>query len=232
MSASVSNSGDSREAPPEAPEAGEDPRFARVLAGDEEAFSQWFAELRPRLVRMVHFRLDPRLRGRIDAEDVLQEVYVDAVRRRDAFRASQPMSFFVWLRLVVGQTLIDLHRKHIGAAMRDAGRERSLGCGISPGTSQSLSFHLLGKLSSPSQAAMRAELAVSLTQALDEMNETDREILALRHFEELSNKETAEVLGIERKAASIRYVRALERLKKVLERVPGFVDSRMFDDGR
>ncbi|MGC3972560.1 MAG: sigma-70 family RNA polymerase sigma factor [Pirellulales bacterium] len=227
MPASVSHSGDSHDAPSPEPTGDDEARRARLLAGDEEAFTQCFAESRPRLVRMVHFRLDPRLRGRIDAEDVLQEVYVDAVRRRDAFRTSQPMSFFVWLRLIVGQTLVDLHRKHIGAAMRDAGRERSLGGFASADTSQSLSFHLLGKLSSPSQAVMRAELSTSLTQALEEMNETDREILALRHFEELSNKETAEVLGIERKAASIRYIRALERLKKVLERVPGFLDSQL-----
>jgi RNA polymerase sigma-70 factor (ECF subfamily) len=226
MTSSVSQSGDSHDAPAVQPAGDDEARLARLLAGDEGTFTQCFAELRSRLVRMVHFRLDPRLRGRIDAEDVLQEVFVDAVRRRDAFRTSQPMTFFVWLRLIVGQTLIDLHRKHIGAAMRDAGRERSLGAGISPNTSQSLSFHLLGKLSSPSQAAMRAELSVSLSQALEEMNETDREILALRHFEELSNKEVAEVLGIERKAASIRYIRALERLKKVLERVPGFLDSQ------
>lgn len=229
MAASVPNSGESSAASGSASAAdADDARLARVLAGDEEAFTAWFAELRPRLVRMVHFRLDPRLRGRIDAEDVLQEVYVDAVRRREAFAAAQPMTFFVWLRLIVGQTLVDLHRRHLGAQMRDAGRERSLGGGVSAGTSQSLSFHLLGKLTSPSMAAMRAELSASLTQALEEMNDTDREILALRHFEELSNKEVAEVLGIERKAASIRYVRALERLKKVLSAVPGFLDSQTF----
>ncbi|MCE9606416.1 MAG: sigma-70 family RNA polymerase sigma factor [Planctomycetia bacterium] len=178
-----------------------------------------------RLARMVQFRLDPRLRGRVDAEDVLQEAYVDAARRIDAFRTSQPMTGFVWLRLIVGQTLIDFHRRHIGAQMRDAGREQSIQARLADGTSLTMSFQLLGRLSSPSQAAQRAELSELVTTALDDMNPTDREVLALRHFEELTNKETAEVLGIEVKAASIRYVRALERLKTILKQVPGFFDA-------
>lgn len=228
MTASVPNSGESPAAQDSASAAdADDARLARVLAGDEEAFTAWFAELRPRLVRMVYFRLDPRLRGRIDAEDVLQEVYVDAVRRREAFATSQPMTFFVWLRLIVGQTLVDLHRRHLGAQMRDAGRERSLAA-ASPGTSASLSFHLVGKLTSPSGAVMRAESAAAVSRAIEEMSETDREILALRHFEELTNKEVAAVLGIDRKAASIRYIRALERLKTALEHVPGLFDTHSF----
>jgi RNA polymerase sigma-70 factor (ECF subfamily) len=96
---------------------------------------------------------------------------------------------------------------------------------LADGTSPSMSFQLMGRLSSPSQAVQRAELTSLVTTALDDMNETDREVLALRHFEELTNKETAEVLGIEPKAASIRYVRALEKLKLILKQVPGFFDS-------
>lgn len=191
---------------------------------DEAAFAELFAEHRPRLERMVRFRLDPRLRGRVDADDVLQEAYLAAAQRLDAFRTSQPMSPLVWLRLIVGQTMIDIHRRHLGAQMRDAGREFSIQDRLASGTATSLSFCLLGRLSSPSQAALRAELSAMLAKALEEMNPTDREILALRHFEELTNKETAEVLGIEVKAASIRYVRALERLKSVLQKIPGFLE--------
>ena len=199
-------------------------RLRRVLDGDARAFAELFDALRPRLSRMVHFRLDSRLRGRIDADDVVQEAFLDASKRLDAFRASQPMSPLVWLRLIVGQTMIDVHRRHLGAQMRDAGRELSLQGPWAGNTSMSMSFCLLGRLSSPSQAALRAELSSMLATALEEMNPTDREVLALRHFEELTNKEVAEVLGIESKAASIRYVRALARLKLVLQKFPGFLD--------
>ena len=132
------------------------------------------------------------------------------------------MSLFVWLRLIVGQTLIDVHRRHLGAKMRDAEREESVQQRLSEGTSISLSFHLLAHLTSPSQAAARAELMTLVEEALSGMSDTDREVLALRHFEELTNSEVAEVLGLERKAASIRYVRALARLKSVLQKIPGF----------
>lgn len=199
-----------------------DPREQRVLAGDESAFAEVFAEHRERLWRMVHFRLDRRLQGRVDADDILQEAYLDAVKRLPHFAESQPMSLFVWLRLIVGQTLIDVHRRHLGAKMRDAEREESVQQRLSEGTSISLSFHLLAHLTSPSQAAARAELMTLVEEALSGMSDTDREVLALRHFEELTNSEVAEVLGLERKAASIRYVRALARLKTVLQKIPGF----------
>jgi len=206
-------------------DCGDDVQLARILAGETSALAEFFAEHRPRLARMVGFRLDGRLRGRIDPDDVLQEAYVDAAKRLDALREAQPMSPFVWLRLIVGQTLVDVHRRHLAAQMRDADRERSIQARLSDGTSQTMSFHLLGRLTSPSQAAVRAELSSLVAQALTDMPEIDREVLALRHFEELTNKETAEVLGIEPKAASIRYVRALARLKDVLRQVPGFFDA-------
>lgn len=200
----------------------EDARLSRLLQGDEGALADLFAEHRERLWRMVHFRLDRRLQGRVDADDILQEAYIDAVKRLPHFADSQPISPFVWLRLVAGQTLIDVHRRHLGAKMRDAEREESIQARLSEGTSVSLSFHLLAHLTSPSQAAARAELMALVEEALAGLSDTDREVLALRHFEELTNSEVAEVLGLERKAASIRYVRALGRLKSVLERLPGF----------
>ena len=119
-------------------------RLERILAGEESAFAEAFADHRERLWRMVHFRLDRRLQGRVDADDILQEAYLDAVGLGlPHFAESQPMSLFVWLRLVVGQTLIDVHRRHLGAKMRDAEREESIQQRLSEGTSISLSFHLL-----------------------------------------------------------------------------------------
>jgi RNA polymerase sigma-70 factor (ECF subfamily) len=127
------------------------------------------------------------------------------------------------LRLIVSQTLVDVHRRHLGAQKRDAEREVSIhGKRYPQATSVSLAGHLLGHLTSPSKAAMRAELADQLERALAEMSQIDQEVLVLRHFEELTNSEVAEILGIEQKAASIRYVRAIKRLKDVLSQLPEF----------
>jgi RNA polymerase sigma-70 factor (ECF subfamily) len=133
------------------------------------------------------------------------------------------MPVFVWLRMITNQRLIDVHRRHLGAKMRDAGQEVSLHRhDVSGGTSMSMAVHLVGHLTSPSQAAIRAELETRLETALNEMDPIDREVLALRHFEELTNNEVAEVLGIQKAAASNRYVRALKRLREILAATPGF----------
>ena len=173
------------------------PRVARLLGGDDAVLAELFAEFRPRLWRLVHFRLDRRLQGRIDADDVLQDAYLSAVQRLPHFRRSQPLDLFLWLRLIVVQTLVDLHRQHLGAQKRDAHREQTLPSPLSDSTSHSLSYHLLAHLTTPSQAALRAELTQMLHQALEQMPTLDREILALRHFEELSNVEVGQLLGIE-----------------------------------
>ena len=181
----------------------------RLIQGDDEAFGPLFEDQRERLRRMIQFRLDPRLVGRVDPDDVVQEVFLAARQRLYAFREdAQSLPF--WLRLVAQQSLIDLHRRHLGAGKRDAARERAFA------HSQGLSGFLVGSLTSPSQAAMRDELRQQLQHALDSMDEIDREVLTLRHFEELSNKEVAELLQIGENAASNRYVRALGRLKGLL----------------
>ena len=198
----------------------------RLQGGDEKALAELFSLHRERLWRMVAFRLDRELQARIDPDDVLQEAYLAATQRIGHYDGKSAMSPFVWLRLIVQQTMIDVHRRHIGAQMRDAGREASAHRqGFSQATSISLAAQLVGHLTSPSQAAQRAEMLARLEQALAGMDPIDQEILALRHFEELSNSEVAEVLGIEQKAASIRYVRALRRLKDILSQISGFVDE-------
>ena len=194
----------------------------RLKQGDEQALAEFFSVHRDRLWRMIHFRLDRRLHGRVDADDVLQEAYLDAHLRLPHYAEESDMSVFVWLRCIVGQTLIDIHRKHLGAQMRNADREVSIHAkALSDSTSVSLAAQLLGQITSPSHAAMRVELGSQLEEALDQMNPIDREVLALRHFEELTNSEVAEVLGIQQKAASIRYVRAIRRLKEILTQIPG-----------
>ncbi len=204
-----------------------DELLARLRVGDLTALGELFSLNRERLWRMVNFRLDQRLRGRVDADDVLQEAYLDAAKRIEHYLNNTSMSFFVWLRQIVLQTMIDLHRKHLGAQMRNAAREVSLhGAAYPQATSISLAAHLMGNITSPSQAAMREEVSHQLEEALETMSKIDREVLALRHFEELTNSEVAEVLGIQQKAASIRYVRAIARLKDILVQVPGFFDGK------
>lgn len=189
----------------------------RMRAGDRTALAACFASFRDRLWRVADFRLDPRLRRRVDADDALQHAYLDADRRLEHFAGGTPTEVFVWLRLILMQTLTDLYRAHLGAEMRDAGREVRLEvCDPAGGTSVSLARHLIAELTSPSGAAVRAETDEELRRVIGEMDPIDREIIALRHFEEVGNSEAAEVLGIQPKAASIRYVRALARLKAIL----------------
>lgn len=189
---------------------------ARLRAGDTAAVGDVFAAFRDRLKKMVRLRLDRRLQGRLDASDVLQEAFLDVQRKAPDF-AAKDMPAYLWLRLVVAERLVQLHRHHLGAQMRDAGQEVSLCRGGLPAASTpSLANLLLGRLTSPTQAAIRAERQAKLQDALNQMDPLDREILALRHFEELSNNEAAAVLDLSKTAASNRYIRALKRLKEIL----------------
>jgi RNA polymerase sigma-70 factor (ECF subfamily) len=194
--------------------------------GDETALAALVERHRERLERMVRLRMDRRLQGRVDPADVVQEAYL-AVRGKFAqYQSDERLSFFLWLRLEVGQKLVDVHRFHLGTQMRDAGQEVSLYRGALPQvTSVSLAEHLLGKLTTASRVAMRAELKIRVQEALNSMDPQDREVLILRHFEELSNAETAQVLGIKPSAACNRYVRALKRLKSVFEGMPGGIEG-------
>jgi len=207
------------------PEAVDEPRdiVNRIVHGDKGALAELFGLYRDRLRRVVNFRLDRRIYGRVDADDVLQEAYLNAEQRINWLLSDHPPSIFIWLRQIVNQTLVDVHRRHLGAKKRSAKRDVSIH-GRRPGnsTSASLAFHLLGQLTSPSQAALRSEQAQQIDAALAEMSEVDREMLALRHFEELTNSEAAQVLGMSAQAASMRYVRAIGRLRHVLKGIPGF----------
>jgi RNA polymerase sigma-70 factor (ECF subfamily) len=197
----------------------------RAAAGDQPALAELFGRYRKRLRQMVRLRLDRRLQGRIDPSDILQEAYLDVAEQLPHYLKKPEMSFFLWLRLVTGQRLMRAHRQHLGAAMRAAGREVSLYRGALPqASSVSLAAQLLGRATTASQAAVRAEVQVQLQAALNGMDPLDREIIALRHFEELSNAEAAQALDLDPSAASKRYVRALKRLQSILQGIPGLLD--------
>jgi RNA polymerase sigma-70 factor, ECF subfamily len=195
----------------------------QAAAGDQQALAQVFSQYRERLRQMVRLRLDRRLQGRLDPSDVVQEAYLDFARRLPDYAQKPDMPFYLWLRFLTGQRLIDLHRQHLGTQMRNAGQEVSLYRGALPqASSASLAAQLLGRLTSASRAAVRAETQIRVQEALNRMDAIDREILTLRHFEMLTNDETAAVLGIKKSAASNRYIRALRRLKEILAGLPGF----------
>ena len=189
----------------------------RARGGDDKAAGEALTRHRARLRQMVEARLDRRVRGRVDPSDVLQDGFADAVARMPGYLTDPKLPLFLWLRLIIGERLAKIHRDHLGAQVRDAAREVSLYRGPMPAASSAaLAAHLLGKETSPTQAAARAERLVRLQEALNALDPLDREILSLRHFEELSHAEAARVLEIQEAAAAKRYVRALKRLKDVL----------------
>jgi RNA polymerase sigma-70 factor (ECF subfamily) len=189
----------------------------RAQTGDAQALAELFEHFRARLRAMVRLRLDRRLQGRLDPSDVLQDAFVEIAKRLPEYAESPGMPMYLWVRFLTGQKLLDLHRQHLGAKMRDAGQEISLQHGGMPqASSASLAAHLLGRLTSASKAAIRAETRLRVQDALNCMDPLDREVLTLRHFEMLTNEETAVALGLKKSAASNRYVRALKRLKDVL----------------
>ncbi|MBL8863054.1 MAG: sigma-70 family RNA polymerase sigma factor [Planctomycetes bacterium] len=188
----------------------------RASGGDAAARDELFRAHLPRLTRMVELRLDPSLRRRLDPADVVQDAWLEASRRFAEWRAQTALPFHVWLRLLTGQALLTVHRRHLGAHKRDALRERHLASG-GPGVSATnVAEWFAASATSPSQAVLRSEVRARVLTALEELEELDREILSLRHFEGLTNEEAAAELAIEPAAASKRFVRALVRLRPAL----------------
>jgi RNA polymerase sigma-70 factor, ECF subfamily len=217
--------------PPWVPMNGQDEREALLLAraagGDVDAWGALLARHQERLAGVVSFRLDLRLRGRVDAADVVQEAFIAATERRADFFAQSAQPLFLWLRWMVGNTLLEVHRHHLGAQMRDARREvrsarRADGGGDDDdSTRAALVAQLTCGATGPATAVGRAEVKQRLREALGCMDAIDREVLALRHYEQLTNAEAAQVLGIQERAAAKRYLRALERLRELLADMPG-----------
>lgn len=194
----------------------------QVAAGDQAVWGDLLEQHRPRLRRMVELRLDPRLYGRLDASDVIQEAYLTASVQLADYLKNPNVPFHLWLRLVTSQKLLLLHRSHLGTKTRDARRQASIDRGAMPAASSvAMASKLIGREPTPSEAVGEDEQRRRVQDALDRLNPLDREVLALRHFEQLTNTETAQVLGLDPSAASKRYVRALHRIKEVLVDMPG-----------
>jgi len=198
----------------------------RASQGDAQAIDALFSRYREALSRLVHFRIDRRLRGRMDTSDVVQEACLEAVRRIDDYLRDPRMPFFLWLRFITRQKLVALHRNHLGVQARDPRREVRPNRLPSPSTtSVSVSERILSHLTPPADALARAETQRILQDALDRMDPVDREVLVLRHFEQLTNAEIAHEIGMDESAASKRYFRALKKIRGILARFPGWQDS-------
>jgi RNA polymerase sigma-70 factor (ECF subfamily) len=196
-----------------------------AAAGDEACWRRLLQEHTGRLRRMVAVRLDPRLQGRLDPSDVLQETYLEAARQLDDYLSRPGPPFRLWLRGLAGNRLNKLHRRHLGASKRAARRDVSLDEAVPEASSVVMAAHLVGHEDRPSEAAHRADLQARLAEALDGLDPLDREALVLRHFEQLSSGEAGQVLGISEAAAGKRYLRALERLRHLLAETPGGLDA-------
>ncbi|MDG3002392.1 sigma-70 family RNA polymerase sigma factor [Paludisphaera mucosa] len=195
---------------------------ARAAAGDRAAVVELLDRHRPRLRRMVALRLDPRLRGLVDPSDVVRQGCQDATRRLGEFARDPSVPFYIWLRSLVGRRVQEQHRRHLDTPGRDVGREVSIYRGAMPGVGTgALAARLLGQSTGPAGEAMRAERKLRLQDALNRMDPLDREILVLRHYEQMANDEAAAALGLTVAAASRRYTTALERLEEILEALPG-----------
>jgi RNA polymerase sigma-70 factor (ECF subfamily) len=193
-----------------------DDDIVRLRSGGQEVLAAMYEENRGRLRRMVELRLDRRLVQRVDASDVLQEAFVDVSKRLDEYLRDPSMPLIVWMRFLVGQRLSALQRWHFQRQKRDPRREEPATAPARPTfDSEQIAQEFSASMTSPSEVVQRDETARRLQELLDTMDPIDREILVLRHFEELTNTEAAAELGLSTGAASKRYIRALARLKKV-----------------
>ena len=184
----------------------------QIRAGDKAAFERLFAEHRPQLRRFVDMRLDPKLRARVDASDVVQETQMEVLGRLADYLERQPMPFRLWLRKTAYERLLKIRRRHVEAAQRSLEREVPL----PDRSSFALAQQLLASGSTPSQHLDKREIARRVRQAIAQLAENDRQIVLMRNFEGMSNREVAQVLQIDPATASQRFGRALLRLRKLL----------------
>jgi RNA polymerase sigma-70 factor (ECF subfamily) len=166
---------------------------------------------------MVRMRLDQQVRRRVDVSDVVQEVLVEANRRLQDYLRHPSMPFHLWLRHITRDRIIDAHRRHRGSAKRSVDRERPLAVFHPADRSGSQALvQLCDPQLTPAAAATQRELARRVEQAISRLNEQDAEIMLMRHYEQLSNQEVAQALGLTEPAAGMRYLRAVRRLRASL----------------
>ena len=183
---------------------------------DQAVLSELFDKYRGRIKKLVQSRMNIRLQGRLDASDIVQDTFVEASRTIDNFLTDPQISFYIWLRRLAQEKLIQAHRRHLGAKKRDANREFSIYAGKLSATSEAIAVQLVGRNSTPSEVVAKKDRKRQLIEAIDRLDALDREILTLRHFEHLTSKEAALILGIKYETVKKRYIRALDKLQRML----------------
>jgi RNA polymerase sigma-70 factor (ECF subfamily) len=185
--------------------------------GEAGAVDRLLAAHRDPLRRMIDLRLDPVVSRRVDASDIVQDVLLEASRRLNDYLRNPVMPFHLWLRHIARDHMIDAHRRHRQAQRRSLDREQPiLPAVFADRSSIELAAQFLDQEATPASAAMRHELQLRLETAVAALAEDDREIVLMRHFEQLSNQEVAAMLGLSEAAASMRYLRAVRRLRSLL----------------
>ena len=188
-----------------------------VADGDPEAVNRLMDRHRDAVRRMVQLRLDHAVARRVDASDVVQDVMLEASQRLSDYLKNPGMPFHLWLRQLALDRIIDMHRRHRGAQRRSVDREQNFsGVGNDEQSAADLAALLRDAELTPAAAALRKELQARFVTALQQMDEGDREIIVMRHFEHLGNSEAAEALGLIAPAAGMRYLRAIRRLRELL----------------
>ncbi|MGC1272823.1 MAG: sigma-70 family RNA polymerase sigma factor [Planctomycetaceae bacterium] len=187
----------------------------RTAAGDDDAIGTLLDRQRGRLLRMIAVRMDPRLAARLDPSDIVQEVLIEAAGRLPDFARSRPLPLYRWLRQLGFDRLVELHRRHVRTQKRAVGRET---VPLPDRSSILLANRLIDTGTGPGGKLLRKELRERVRAALDLLDPDDREILVMRHIEQLSVAEIAALLGVSQGAVKMRRLRAIERLRKVLDR--------------
>jgi RNA polymerase sigma-70 factor (ECF subfamily) len=188
-----------------------------VEAGDRSAVDRLLDRHREAVRRMIHMRLDHALAGRVDASDVVQDVMLEASQRMNDYLRSPNMPFHLWLRQLAKDRIIDMHRRHRAAQRRSVDREQNLSnLNTDERSAADLANLLRDAELTPAAASIRKEMEARFLVALGQLEEADREVVIMRHFEHLGNGEVAEALGLSAPAAGMRYLRAIRRLRELL----------------
>ena len=194
--------------------------LSQARNGEAGAVDRLLTAHREPLRRMIGMRLDPALAARVDASDIVQDVLLEAHRRLEEYLRNPVMPFRLWLRHIAKDHVIDAHRRHRQAQRRSLDREQPLVPALlADHSSYELAGQLLDQEPTPASAAIRHELQRRLDAAVAELNEQDREVILMRHAEQLSNQDVATALGLSEAAAAMRYLRAVRRLREAL--LPG-----------
>jgi len=198
--------------------------------GDSDAVNRLLEKHRAPIRRLVQLRLDRKVQRRVDVSDVVQDVMIEASGRLEKYLSNPSMAFHLWLRQIAWDRIIDTYRRHRVSAKRNMDREQPMAAPAGPDQStMELAVQLCDPGLTPSAAATQREIAAKVEAAIDKMDEQDQEIILMRHYEHLSNLEIAEVLGLNPPAASMRYLRAVRRLREMLQEEG---DESLRDDER